>query len=420
MTEKGNEMVKGANVTELGRTFSRSAELSDASEASRVAAEVQAKFIMAERKPRNYMDIRARLLQACERRAFAMAGIYSKPIGNTKIRGLSIRFAEEAAKNYGNMGVRMETLRDDDMSVKVRISVTDFETNYTTEQECNIEKTIERRNVRAGQEVIGERENTKGEKVYIIKATADDIANKTMNQAAKARRNCILQHIPADLLEEAKDTMDKAQRSDISSDLPGQIKKICDSFMRIGVRPAALTKYLGHDINATSPVEVQHLREVYTAISSGEATWADFDEDATIADAASPKSKADSLKSRLETHKAANSVDDVEEEEAPESAKKKERSTKKAQSKKPEPAVEPEPVSDIEQGAIADAISTINDMCFELIEPLSCNSVEDVLDSCGLPSLKEVKGMSEEELREVMKVLKVKLAKVKLAKEREE
>ncbi len=72
--------------------------------AAKEIASVQARYVMAAARPRSWMEARTRILRECERPGFAEAAWYSKPIGAGKsVGGLSIRFAEAAARYAGNV-----------------------------------------------------------------------------------------------------------------------------------------------------------------------------------------------------------------------------------------------------------------------------------------------------------------------------
>ena len=61
-------------------------------------AQVQARYLMARQNPRDWDLVRQRVLKDCDRPFFADAALYSKPMGNSKVTGLSIRFAEAAQR----------------------------------------------------------------------------------------------------------------------------------------------------------------------------------------------------------------------------------------------------------------------------------------------------------------------------------
>jgi hypothetical protein len=270
-----HELKKVQDVEMLGTRVEKHGDLSHAASAARAKAETEARFIMAVNRPRNFMQSRVKLLEACNRTRFAVAGIYKKPLGDSFVKGPSIRFAEEAAKCWGNIYASVETIYDDEEVRKIRTSAIDLENNLGYAVETTTAKTIERRSVRAGQEVLGERKNSRGDTTFLLRATDDDMITKTASSASKGLRQCLLRLIPEDLIEECMDAMEAAQAKEVAADPASHIKKVCDAFMTIGVKPLNLEEYLGHSLTTASPAEINDLRQVFSTIKDGEATWVD-------------------------------------------------------------------------------------------------------------------------------------------------
>ena len=63
--------------------------------AAQAKAAVEARYIMAMQRPRDWDQVRLSLLKECDRTNFAEVAIYRKPVGQG-IEGPSIRFAEAA------------------------------------------------------------------------------------------------------------------------------------------------------------------------------------------------------------------------------------------------------------------------------------------------------------------------------------
>jgi hypothetical protein len=249
-------------------------ETSSSAIAAREKASVEARFIMAVNRPRDFETSRRRLMDACKRPGFAEVARYSKPVGRERITGLSIRFAEEARVLWGNMDVTVLLVFDDDMRRIYRVQGIDLETNATEAVDVMVEKFVERRQTRDGMEIIGSRTNTSGQTVYKIRATEDDLAVKAGAQISKQRRNCILALLPADVKEECENqciaTLAKADAED-----PGAArKKLLDAFWTFGVTPAQIVELLGHPVEQMNPSELTLFRSYYTALKDGEATWA--------------------------------------------------------------------------------------------------------------------------------------------------
>lgn len=244
--------------------------------AARAQAEVQARYIVALQRPRNLDEFRVRLIDHCKRLGFAQAARYKKPVGGQSIEGASIRFVETALAEYGNVRAEASIVYEDDEQIDVRVTVTDLERNITHEGSATIRKRMERRRVRPGQAVLGQRMNSKGDIVYIVEATDDDVANMKAARESKLIRNAGLRILPADVVAEAMDRCIVTSREKVAQDPAGERRKLVDAFHGVGVSPAALATYLGHPLEQVQPAELVELREHYQAIRDGETTWKDI------------------------------------------------------------------------------------------------------------------------------------------------
>jgi hypothetical protein len=261
-------------ITTLAATTKTSGELAASSAAAHTKALVEAKFVMAVQRPRNMLSVRDRILDACARPGFAASAWYAKPVGGGKVRGPSIRFAETAIQCMTNISVMPSIVYEDREKLVLDVQVIDLESNTSYGDQVTMTKTVERKDSK-GREVIGERTNTTGEKVYIVLATEDEMANKTNSAKSKIIRNSGLRLIPQDIIEEAewavKDTLEKG-----GDDPAREKKRMADAFSSIGIKPTELEKYLGHGVDSISPGELTDLREVYATLKDGEAKWSDY------------------------------------------------------------------------------------------------------------------------------------------------
>lgn len=264
-------------------------------------AEIQSAYIMALKKPRNEQQSRVNILAACRRPQFADKVEYCKPVGGQKIKGPSIRFAELALREWGNVRSSVQVVYEDDYIRRVKVTITDMQTNACFGKDIQINKTIERRNGE-DREVLGERLNSKGNKVYIVKATEDEMANKEAAAVSKILRNEGLRLIPTDIIEEALAIARQTIESGYKSDPDKAMKTIVDTFSKIGVSPVELERYLKHPLSGISPSELTELQGIYHAIKDGESKWADLFEgngkDDSSEQAAKAKNKIAELKNR--------------------------------------------------------------------------------------------------------------------------
>ena len=238
-------------------------------------ARIQSAYIMAMQRPRNEDQARVRILEACKRPAFAARVEFSKPVAGRQIKGPSIRFAELALREWSNIISDVQVVHEDEKIRRVKITAIDLETNASFSKEVQVSKTVERRKA-DDREVVTERVNTNGDKVYIVRATDEEIDNKVSAAISKALRNEGLRLIPSDIVDEALDTARATLRNQDARDPAAAKKQILDAFAELGIRPRDLEAYLGHKTDVLTPAELQDLRGIYRAIKDGEATWADY------------------------------------------------------------------------------------------------------------------------------------------------
>ena len=245
--------------------------------------QIEARFALAHRRPRVWEDVRIRLTNDCKRPGFANSARYRKPAGKKRddngnwvdafIEGPSARFAEAAFRNMGNAEIQAQIIYDDSQQRTVRIVATDLETNATSSVEITVEKTVERSKLKQGQAALSSRMNSYGDRVFLLQATDDETHNKVNSQVSKARRNLILQLLPADITEECMDLCVATMRHQDAKDPDAARRSLLDAFAGIGVMPSALEAYLDHDTSLLLPIELETLRAIFVAIRDGEATW---------------------------------------------------------------------------------------------------------------------------------------------------
>jgi hypothetical protein len=270
--------------------------------AARAQAEVQARYIVAMQRPRNYDDVRIRLLGHCKRIGFAERAEYSKPVGGSSVKGPSIRFVETALQEYGNVEPDSYVTYEDEDRRIYRVTMTDLERNITYHEDAVIEKVIDRTSPKRGDVVLGQRENSRGGTTYRIKANNGDaeLENRYAAEISKRTRKLGLRILPIDLVDEGigmcRDTIKNGDQDPATTR-----KRITDAFAEVGVMPRDLDLYLGHPLASSSPAELDDLRTVYRAVKDGESTWAELMEVRETGDqpAAERKPPADDIKAKL-------------------------------------------------------------------------------------------------------------------------
>lgn len=243
--------------------------------AEQAKAAVQARYIMAMQRPRDWDDVRTRILKDCKRPGFAATAKYRVPRGGKDIVGPSIRFAESVVRSMGNILVETTTLYEDEDKRIVRVTATDLEANLTYHQDVSVAKTVERSKIKEGQPILGERLNSYGKRVFLVEATDDDLRMKEASAVSRAVRGLALRLLPGDILEEAMVAVDRTNDSDTKADPDAARKRMVDAFAAINVSASDLRQYLGVDVGKASPADMRDLRELYNSIKDGQTTWRD-------------------------------------------------------------------------------------------------------------------------------------------------
>ena len=249
-------------------------ETSSTAVAAQAKAMVEARYVMALQRPRNWDQVRQDLMRECKRPSFAnnKSAYYRKPIGQG-VEGLGIRFVEVALRCMKNVLVETTMIFEDETKEVHRVSVTDLESNLTYPLDVRVSKTVERSKPMDDGTYISVRTNSYNKPVYTVPATDDDLLNKRAAHISKAIRTLGLRIIPGDMQDEAEDIIKAVRMDEAARDPDAERKKIADAFAEIGVKVSDLTDYLGHSLDTCSPSELVDLRGIYGAIRDGEATW---------------------------------------------------------------------------------------------------------------------------------------------------
>lgn len=269
--QAGDAITKGFGETSI----QRQAETSSTALAAQATAAVQARYVIALQRPRDWELVRVALLKACKRPLFAEDAIYAKPMGGETIQGPSIRFAEEAARAMTNVLTEVCAIYDDARKRIVRVTSTDLEANLTFYKDVTVEKVVERKHPKKGVTILGQRVNSYGDPVFLVSATEDEVATKEAAICSKVLREQLLRLMPSDIKEDAFATIRETRRKADAENPDAAKRKVIDGFFDLGVDPRALTEFVGHDLAALNPAELQRLRLIFAGLKDGETTWAE-------------------------------------------------------------------------------------------------------------------------------------------------
>ena len=221
-----------------------------ATDQARAVAEVKAALVIAASRPRNELQARDRLLQACQRIGLASSAMYKYIRGGSTVTGPSIRLAETAARAWGNINYGFRELSRSAGISECEAFAWDLETNTKAVRQFTIRH---RRDTRSGGYDITEER---------------DIYELMANQAQRRVRAAILEIIPGDIIEDALDQCERTLSANVGNVVEAA-KKLVDAFAAMGVTREAIEERLGHRIDAIQPAQILEFRKIYTSIKDG-------------------------------------------------------------------------------------------------------------------------------------------------------
>ena len=227
-------------------------------ESSRAIAEAQGKLIMAKRFPRNYTESYAKAMEACQRKGFAEKAFFSYPRAGQTVTGVTIRFAEELARVYGNLDYGIKEMSHVEGKSEMQAYCWDLETNTISSQNFTVEHIMETKQ--------GNRKLT----------SQRDIYERTANDGARRLRSRILAILPPDLVEDCINECKKTLAGQNEIPLIDKIKNMVTAFAKMGVTKEMLEKRLKHTIETVNSDELMEYIGIYNGLKQKETTISDW------------------------------------------------------------------------------------------------------------------------------------------------
>lgn len=268
-----NNMMVQAQNNSVGFMTGPSAAMVAAAESAK--AQIQCAYMMALQCPRSYFAAEQAVVKACENPLFAEKVEYKLPRGGTTISGPTIRLAELIRREWRNIFTTERVMHDDERQMIVQVTAMDLETNSIETAEVVIPKTVERRYVKDGQEIISERENSLGKKVYTVRATDSEVDMMRKAMISKALRNAIFRLVPAELVQIAIATARQTIQTADAKDPKEAIRRLIFCFEEQGVSIDKIEKEIGHTLEKANTADVKKLRGLYKQMLNG-ASWDDL------------------------------------------------------------------------------------------------------------------------------------------------
>ena len=245
-------------VTGVVGNFNKINQGTVAVEASRAITEAQGKLLLAKQFPRNYTSCYANAIEACQRKGFAEKAFFSYPRAGQTVTGVTIRFAEEMARCYGNLDYGIKELSHEDGKSEMQAYAWDLETNTVSSQNFTVEHIMETRQ--------GNRKLT----------SQRDIYERTANDGARRLRSRILAILPPDLVEDCINECKKTLAGENSIPIIDKVKNMVTGFAKLGVSKDMLEKRLGHTIESVNVEELTEYIGIYNGLKQKETTVSDW------------------------------------------------------------------------------------------------------------------------------------------------
>lgn len=266
-----------------GVSIGRSNEFNQDAEMMRTQAEVMGAIMVAQKVPRNEAEAEQSLYRACKRSSFADTAEYKFPRGKKKneqtgkwedniVSGASVALAREAKRVWGNLQSGFVIIRDTPEERHIRAFAYDVQTNVKETADACFSKLIQRK-VATGQ---------KDERGWDIKETQwvepdeRDLRELTNRHASIAERNCVLQLIPSDIIEEAKRICRETLQQEATKDPQAARRRLISGFDDLNVTVPMIEAYIGQPISQASPKQIADLRAIWVSIRDGNSTWSEL------------------------------------------------------------------------------------------------------------------------------------------------
>ncbi len=230
-------------------------ERSNATEAARAVAEVQAPITAAQAKPRDTTRAMEEMKRSASTIAMAEIAFYRYARGGEQITGPTIQIAMELARCWKNMSYGIRELRRDGSESEMQAFAWDLEANVRVSTDF----------------IVPHERSKKTGKVQL--SDARDIYENNTNNASRRLREMILRVLPPWYREEAVTACHRTlEKGKGDTPLPVRVNSMLEAFAKLGVSRERVEARLGGKADTMTPVDLANLGIVYRSLQRGETT----------------------------------------------------------------------------------------------------------------------------------------------------
>lgn len=220
-------------------------------ESSRAVAEAQGKLIIAKKFPRNAVAAHAAIMESCQRPDFAKEAFFSYPRGREKVEGVTIRFAEELARCWGNIEYGIKELSQEDGKSEMQAYAWDMETNTMSVQNFTVQHM---------------REVNK----TMVKLTSQrDVYENNANMGARRLRARILAVLPSYLVEDSIAECKRTLGGNNDKPLIDRVNNMVTEFRKFGVTQNQIEKRLGRSMDSMTRDDLVDYVGIFNSLKNG-------------------------------------------------------------------------------------------------------------------------------------------------------
>ena len=217
-------------------------------EQERAIAEAQGQLTLAKKFPRSISAAMTEFLETCKSGDFAKTAFYAVP---NRGSGPSIRFAEEAARCYGNFQYGHRELSRTEGRSEIEVFAWDMQNNNYSKRQITVLHVVD----------------TKQGPRKLIDQT--DIDNKIANVASKQMRGRILALLPKHMIAAGQEACKLTLAGGNDKPVSERIVAMAAAFAKFGVTNEMLAKHLKHPVDQTTVDELADLVGIFNAIREG-------------------------------------------------------------------------------------------------------------------------------------------------------
>ena len=225
---------------------------------AREVAELQTKYLMAERFPRDERRAMDGVINAFSRPGLAERAAYEYAKGGTAINGPSIHAAQAIAQQWGNMEFGF---------TEVERGIDSDGVPFSTVRSFAID--LEHRTQRPIQFIVRHWRDTKSGG-YRLKDERD-IYELTANMAQRRTRACILSVLPQDVVDAAMAQAELTLKTKADTS-PEAMTKMVEAFAPFGVTKEHIETLIQRRLDAITPAQVVRLKRIYASLRDDMST----------------------------------------------------------------------------------------------------------------------------------------------------